>query len=169
MRYLLVVLAAVTVAFASCTKEETVDNVDVLTLNKHWFVRVQGPTTTSNYSLFSTRALAIVEVIDTFGTQQQRLLKDTMTIDDHNLITPSIRANIKVDITALTFGAGQYKNWNSTDSVIVKEGKIVRNGGKSKTGNAVDSIYIKYAFKSAPATDYLLKGHARTGLQQDEY
>jgi hypothetical protein len=52
--------------------------------------------------------------------------------------------------------------------VILKEGRIIRNGGRSKSGRTVDSIYLKYAFKSAPSTDYILKGHERTGFIEDE-
>jgi hypothetical protein len=51
----------------------------------------------------------------------------------------------------------------------VKEGKIIKSGAKSKSGRTVDSIYLKYAFKSAPSVDYTLKGHERTGFTEDEY
>jgi hypothetical protein len=170
-KFLLLALAAASVAIISCSKDEGItDTPTTMTLAKHWFVRVQGPSSTSNYALFSTRTLTIVEVIDTLGTQAARTLTDTITLDDHNLLNPTLRANVRIDVASRTFAAGQYKNWNNTaDSVILKEGKIFKDGGRSKSGNTVDSIYIKYAFKSAPATDYMLKGHARTGLIADEY
>lgn len=170
-KFLLIVLAAASLAIISCSKDQgTADVPTTATLAKHWFVRVQGPASTSNYSLFSTRTLTIVQVIDTFGTQAGRILADTLTLDDHNLLTPTLRANVRIDVASRTFAAGQYKNWNNTaDSVILKEGRIFKEGGRSRSGNTVDSIYIKYAFKSAPATDYILKGHERTGLIADEY
>lgn len=170
-RSLLIVVAALAVTIVACTKDNgTTEIVNTTTLSKHWFVRVQGPSSTSNYTLFSTRSLNIVEVVDTFGTQQSRLLTDTMTLDDHNFLNPTLRANVRIDAPSRTFGAGQYKNWNNTsDSLIVKEGKMIKSGGRSRSGNVVDSIYIRYAFKSAPTVEYQLKGHERTGLLADEY
>jgi hypothetical protein len=156
----------------SCSKDEGIPDVpSTVTLAKHWFVRVQGPVTTSNYSLFSTQTLFITEIKDTATkVQVTRRSTDTITVDDHNLLSPTLRSNIRIDVATRTFGAGQYKNWNNTaDSVIVKEGKIIKSGGTSRSGRTVDSIYLKYAFKSAPATDYILKGHERTGFTEDEY
>jgi hypothetical protein len=170
-KLLLLALAVIPFAIISCTKDGGI-NEDPTTVNlaKHWFVRVQGPVTTSNYSLFSTRTTFITEVTDTFGTQTQRMLKDTITLDDHNLLTPSLRSNVRITVSSRTFGEGTYKNWNDTSNkFILKEGKIIRLGGKSKTGRTVDSLYIKYAFESAPGTEYILTGHERTGLQEDEY
>lgn len=170
-RFLLLFLAAASVVIVSCSKDEGIaETLTTTTLAKEWFVKVQGPTGTSNYSLFSTRTLTLVSVVDTFGNQQGRLLKDTITLDDHNQFSPTLRAHVKIDVASRTFGAGQYKNWNNpADSVILKEGKILKDAGRSKSGAVVDSIYIKYAFKSDPSIDYLMKGHARTGLIADEY
>jgi hypothetical protein len=168
-KILLLVLAIAPFVIISCTKDEGIsEDPNTINLAKHWFVRVQGPSSTSNYSLFSTRTTFLTETTDTFGTQTQRMLKDTITLDDHNLLSPTLRANIT--LASRTFGEGTYKNWNDTSNkFILKEGKIIRLGGKSKTGKTVDSIYIKYTFQSAPGTDYILTGHERTGLLEDEY
>jgi hypothetical protein len=170
-KFLFIALAAATIALVSCSKDEGIpDNPSTLTLAKHWFVRVQGPVSTSAYNLFSTRTTYFTSTIDTNGTQQQRRLLDTLTLDDHNLLTPSLRSHVKINVTTRIFGEGIYKNWNDvTNSLIIKEGKMVRLGGRSKSGVTVDSIYIRYAFQSAPALDYILTGHERTGLLADEY
>jgi hypothetical protein len=171
-KFLLILLAAASVAIVYCSKDEGIpDNPSTITLAKNWFVRVQGPVTTSNYGLFSTQTLYITEIKDTATkVQVTRQSYDTITVDDHNLLNPTLRSNIRIDVSTRTFGAGQYKNWNNTsDSLIVKEGKIIKSGAKSKSGRTVDSIYLKYAFKSAPSVDYTLKGHERTGFTEDEY
>jgi len=170
-KFLFIALAAVTIALVACSKDEGIpDNPTTLTLAKHWFVRVQGPVTTSDYSLFSTRTTYFTSTIDTNGTQQQRRLTDTITLDDHNLLTPTLRSHVRINVATRTFGEGVYKNWNNTgNSIVIKEGKMVRLGGRSRSGTTVDSIYIRYAFQSAPAVDYVLKGHERTGLLADEY
>ena len=169
-KFLLLALAAVSLAIVSCSDDDgPPDAPDTINLAKHWFVRVQGPMGTSAYSLFSTRTTIITEVVDTLGNQRQRISADTITLDDHNLLTPSVRAHVKINTGTRTFGEGMYRNWNAADSVILKEGRIFRLGGRSKSGSSVDSIYLKYAFKSAPGTEYVLTGHERTGLLQDEY
>ena len=164
-------LATISLGIFSCTKDEgTADTPNTVNLAKHWFVRVQGPSTTSAYSLFSTRTTYITEEIDTFGTQQQRMLADTITLDDHNLLVPTLRSNVRITVASRTFGAGTYKNWNDTlNKFILKEGKIIRLGGKSRSGKTVDSIYLKYSFENAPTVEYTLTGHERTGLLADEY
>ena len=170
-KLILLALAVTPFIIISCTKDEGVtEDPNTVNLAKHWFVRVQGPSSTSNYSLFSTRTTYLTEVTDTFGTQTQRMLKDTITLDDHNLLTPSFRSNVRITVSSRTFGEGTYKNWNDTaNKFILKEGKIIRLGGKSKTGKSVDSIYLKYIFETAPGIEYILTGHERTGLLQDEY
>jgi hypothetical protein len=170
-KLLLLALAITPLVIISCTKDEGIsEEPTTINLAKHWFVRVQGPSSTSNYSLFSTRTSFLTEVTDTFGTQNQRMLKDTITLDDHNLLVPSFRSNVKITVASRTFGEGTYKNWSdTTNKFILKEGKIIKSGGKSKTGKTVDSIYLKYTFQSAPGTEYILTGHERTGLQEDEY
>lgn len=169
-KFLLLALGAVSIAMVSCSKDEgQPDDPTTITLAKHWFVNVQGPGGNSGYKLFSTRSTIVTAVVDTVSTQRQRLLTDTITLDDHNLLNPSFRSHVRINVTARTFGEGQYRNWNGSDSLILKEGKIIRLGGRSRSGRTVDSIHIKYAFKSAPATEYVLNGHERSGLQQDEY
>ncbi|HEX6914871.1 MAG TPA: lipid-binding protein [Chitinophagaceae bacterium] len=169
-KLLVMILAAASIVVVSCSKDEGLaDTPNTVTLAKHWFVRVQGPASTSNYALFSTRTTYVTEVVDTFGTQAQRMLADTITLDDHNLLSPTLRANVRISSATRTFGEGMYRNWHSSDSLILKEGKMFRAAARSRSGNTVDSIYLRYAFKSDPTTEYILKGHERTGLLADEY
>jgi hypothetical protein len=170
-KFLFIALAAATTAMIACSKDEGIpDNPTTLTLAKHWFVRVQGPATTSAYSLFSTRTTYYTSTIDTNGTQLTRRLTDTITLDDHNLLSPTLRSHVKINVATRIFGEGVYKNWNDVaNPLIIKEGKMVRLGGRSRSGATVDSIYIRYAFQSAPALEYILTGHERTGFLADEY
>ncbi len=163
---LLIVVTASLVLFA-CSKDPFVAEQNTTNLSKTWFVKNQGSAT--NYSLFSTRPVTgrTFDSLDRVTSYYQ--MKDTLQADDHNQLNPTFRANFRIDLTTLNFGAGQYKNWNAADSVILKEGKIVIGGGRSKSGNTVDSIYFRLALKSAPNTDYIFSGHSRTGLLADEY
>jgi hypothetical protein len=55
------------------------------------------------------------------------------------------------------------------ETVTVLEGKVIAKGGHSKTGVIVDSIYLKLQFSDDPGETYEIKGHQRTGFQEDEY
>jgi hypothetical protein len=54
-------------------------------------------------------------------------------------------------------------------TVKITSGKVIPNGGHSKTGNITDSIYLQAEFSDDPGTIYTLSGHARTRFAEDEY
>lgn len=79
-----------------------------------------------------------------------------------------------VDNNNLTFSAtnapSEYANPPSApESVTIKNGKVIPNGGHSKSGNVVDSIYMEAIFSDDPTTTYVMSGHFRTGFFEDEY
>lgn len=161
---ILLIMIGVALVFAACEKEEFIPEQNTTTLAKTWFVKMQGSA--SSYTVFSTRSTYYYDTARIAYFQHT----DTIQLDDHNFLNPTMRANVRVDITTLSFGAGTYFNYNNnSDSVILKEGKIVIHGGRSKSGKTVDSIYFRYALKSAPATDHIISGHSRTGFMEDEY
>lgn len=53
--------------------------------------------------------------------------------------------------------------------MIVKDGKVIPEGGKSKTGVVVDSISFVVEFADDPGTEYVCSGHRRTGFEEDDY
>lgn len=55
------------------------------------------------------------------------------------------------------------------ETIDVLEGKIIPGAGHSKTGVAVDSIYLKATFSDDPGHTWEFKGHGRTGFFEDEY
>ena len=57
----------------------------------------------------------------------------------------------------------------SGESVKVVEGRVIPDGGHSRSGVLVDSLYIKLEFSDNPGVSYELKGHARTGFFEDEF
>ncbi len=54
-------------------------------------------------------------------------------------------------------------------TVILRNGKVLEGAGKTKSGNAVDSIYVEAEFSDDPGTKYVISGHQRTGFFEDEY
>ena len=54
--------------------------------------------------------------------------------------------------------------------MIIKSGKIIPDGGKSKTGVVTDSISFVVGFgDDTPGFEYVVSGHRRTGFVEDDY
>lgn len=85
----------------------------------------------------------------------------------------AFQVKAQADFNALTFSANQATSvvTGYNIKVNIKEGKIIPNGGRSRSGNVVDSIYMKIEFEDdTPAyRTYELKGHARSRFIEDEY
>ena len=53
--------------------------------------------------------------------------------------------------------------------VRVTKGQVIPDGGRSKTGVQVDSIYFEVEFADDPGIIYEISGHGRTGFGDDDY
>ena len=80
-----------------------------------------------------------------------------------------------MDVGTKTFGLS-----NGADSLTnlvegydikirVTKGQVIPDGGRSKTGVQVDSIYFEVEFADDPGTIYEISGHQRTGFTADDY
>lgn len=81
------------------------------------------------------------------------------------------KGKFDVDYQTLTFKPkAEIPNLYAVGETIeVIEGKVIPKGGHSKTGVAVDSIYLKAKFTDDPGHTWEFKGHQRTGFFEDEY
>jgi len=75
------------------------------------------------------------------------------------------------DVSNLTFSANQAVSVvpGYDIKVNITDGKIFPGLGHSKSGNVVDSIYMKVEFEDDPGTIYTIEGHARTRFVEDDY
>jgi len=55
------------------------------------------------------------------------------------------------------------------DNTTVTDGKVIVDGGITKSGNVTDSIYMELEWASDPGTIYICSGVRRTGFLEDEY
>lgn len=74
-----------------------------------------------------------------------------------------------IDINALTFAGKDMPNEAYDIKVQLKNGKIIKNGGKSTSGVVVDSIYFELEFEDEPGVIYKAAGVRRTGFLEDEH
>lgn len=91
----------------------------------------------------------------------------------------AFRFKAQADLSNMTFSAtkspSELKGFVGTTpvnyiiNVNVTDGKVIPDGGRSKTGVTTDSIYMKIEFSDDPGTIYTLKGHGRTRFAEDDY
>ena len=94
---------------------------------------------------------------------------NTMWIDDHQN-GYYLKCKVTVDMDNGTFTATDAPNVIDAGTVTITDGKIIKNGGHSRGGHVVDSIYFKAHFSyDDPGYDITYGGHKRTGFLEDEY
>jgi hypothetical protein len=100
-------------------------------------------------------------------------MSNQVWIDDHSNSTTKFRfkSKLSVDYSNLTFTPmpAAVNELTSGRTVKVYEGKVVPKGGQSKSGVAVDSIFLKLEFSNDPGKVYEIRGHQRTGFFEDEF
>jgi hypothetical protein len=144
--------------FSACTKDPDVEKTSTQEFSGEWFIEYYegGAPVTDHHKIL------------TYNTSDPNSGK--VWVEDPD-VWP-FKAKFDVDPAALTF-----KAMNSAEDVAngtgltikVYEGKVLPKAGKSKSGNLVDSIYLKVEFSDDPGTVYEIKGHQRTGFFEDEY
>ena len=154
----LVCIAVLTVLVSACSKKPDIENTSTYKMSNEWFVQTYAD---------GALALDFTKIL-TYNTADPASGK--IWLDDQEQIWP-FKSKIDVDYPTLTFKpvASAENLYETGESINVIEGKIIPNGGHSKTGVAVDSIYLKIEFSDDPGTTYEFKGHGRTGFFEDEY
>lgn len=151
----LIVLAAI--AVASCTKKPDVEYTSTVNMSGEWFTQLYA----------GGSAVLPVHKIATYNTSDPN--SNQVWVDD--LGQWAFKSKFDVDYSNLLFkamaAAPNLEIPNETVRVI--EGKILKGAGVSKSGNSVDSIYLRLEFSDDPGTEYEIKGHQRTGFFEDEY
>jgi Lipid-binding putative hydrolase len=93
---------------------------------------------------------------------------DSLWIDDLGN-SWQFKCKVKVDYNNLTFSSTNSQNQYYNITANFTEGKILAKAGKSRSGNAADSIYFKATFSDDPTNTYVISGTARTGFIEDDY
>ena len=146
--------------FASCYKKEDVKNTATVDMSGEWWVEyyVDGDPTTP---ISDFTPLLTYNTSDNSNSQ--------IWIDDH---TWPFKSKVGVSYSSLTFPeTASAENLEAAGtSVKIYEGKVLKGQGHSKSGNVVDSIYLKVEFLDEdPGTLYQVRGHMKTGFFEDEY
>lgn len=95
---------------------------------------------------------------------------DSLFVDDFGDFF-ELRAKVACNVNDLTFttNGAKVRERYSDGTVIIQNGKIFSNQGKSTSGVKVDSIYFEAEFDWDPGQVYVIAGHGRTGFSEDEH
>lgn len=95
---------------------------------------------------------------------------DSLFVDDFDGLL-ELKAKVACDAGTLTFHNDDepVEERYTGGWVVINNGKILQNKGKSTSGVVVDSIYFEAEFDWDPGQVYVLAGHARTGFAEDEH
>ena len=156
----IVFLVLITVAYSACTKKPDIENTSTVKMAGEFWVQTFEDGNLVN-------ALGFKKVM-TYNTSDPN--SGQVWFDDIKHIWP-VKAKLDVDYPNLSFKAktGIANTYLTGKTMDVVEGKIIPNGGHSKSGVVVDSFYLKAKFSDDPGPVYEFKGHARTGFFEDEY
>lgn len=150
-------LAGAALVFSACSKKPDVEYTGMEKMAGEWFTQyfTGGAAVTDHHKIL------------TYNTSDPASGK--IWVDDHD-VWP-FKAKFDVDPQQLVFKAADNVDDVAHPGVKIKvyEGKVIPRGGRSKSGNVVDSIYLKVEFSDDPGTVYEIKGHQRTGFFEDEY
>jgi hypothetical protein len=155
---LLIPIIIITLISTSCSEKPDIENTSTVRMSNEWFVQ------------YYTDGAAITDFHKILSYNTSDPNSGQVWVDDLNLWP--FKAKFDVDYLNLMFKPKTgIKNLALTDdeTINVIEGKVLPGAGHSKTGVAVDSIYLKLEFSDDPGTIYELKGHGRTGFFEDEY
>jgi hypothetical protein len=171
MKKLAITLSALTIfLFFSCSKKPDVGGTAVQNMANEWWVTLDLGGTADVYGIGHQK-------IKMYNTSANN---DSIWIDDYpaQLANGTWVGNVwgfKVkavtDLNNLTFNSNHFVNAlpGYEIKVNITDGKIIVNGGKSKTGNITDSIHMKIEFEDDPGKIYEINGHARTRFAEDDY
>ena len=158
MKKLATILSALTILFFSCSKKPDVGGTKAQNMANEWWVTLDQAGSPDVFGIGHFK-------IATYNTSTNN---DSIWIDDFKSGW-QVKFKAAADFTNLTFSAKDAPNEYYPITVNLTEGKIIVNGGHSKSGNIVDSIHMKLVFSDDPGNSYEMNGQARTRFAEDDY
>jgi hypothetical protein len=154
----LLFLLAIVLFVSACTKKPDVDYTSTYKMSNEFFVE----------SFVNGAHELDFEKVMTYNTSDPN--SGQIWFDDFKH-TWWFKGKFDVDYSSLSFKpkTGIPNLYATGETIDIIEGKIIPNGGHSKTGVVVDSFYLKAKFSDDPGNTWEFKGHGRTGFFEDEY
>src|SRR5580765_6207499 len=157
MKKIILIATVIIVTVTGCIKTEDPGGPTAKPLANEWWI-----TVTVDGTDFLGGHVA-------FTTYNSAPDQDSIWVDDLGKFW-NFKVKAKADYKALTFSTTDAQNDYYDSKVTLSNGKIIPNGGHSKTGNITDSIYVEAKFNDDPNNlTYVISGTARTFRAEDDY
>ena len=157
--------AAITLlVIASCDNDVDPGRNAVVTMSNEWWGQIYIPDGSGGLTDLGLGYQHLLTSSTASGTA------DSLFIDDFDGLL-ELKAKVACNVGDLTFTTnGEAVLERYTDgTVIIGNGRILLNGGRSTSGVTVDSIYFEAEFDWDPGQIYVVAGHGRTGFLEDEH
>lgn len=140
-------------------KEPEIETSAVYPLSGEWWI-----TYTVNGTPFVSPKGRSHYKIDTYNTAAD--VNTEMWVANYTI--GRFIAKSGIDVSAKTFNGSDLES-RTGGTVSITNGKVIIDGGKSKTGVTADSIYFEFTTSGAAGTTYTCQGIRRTGFLEDEW
>jgi hypothetical protein len=149
--------------FTSCQKKPDVGGTATEKMANEWWVQLYEPDGSLSYPPDYYGKIATYNTAANTGNE--------LWLDDLGGNIWDFKVKVNADQNNLTFSADQAESVvdQYNIKITVTDGKIIPNGGHSKTGVITDSIYMNIEFEDDPGKLYSIRGHARTRFAEDDY
>lgn len=163
-KILILIGVGVVFFFSSCENEIAPGQNAVVKLSNEWYGQIYVPDGAGG--------------LDDIGLGYQHLLTsstssgtaDSIFVDDFDGLL-ELKAKVACNVNDLTFttnGVAVTERYTG-GTVVIGNGKVFIDGGRSTSGVKVDSIYFEAEFDWDPGQIYVVAGHGRTGFLEDEH
>ena len=161
-KYVLIAML-ISLTLFSCKKDFQPTNTGTVNMSGEWWVGI---------FLDDTVLIATAEDIGGSIVTSNTAANSSseVMIDDQGNIWP-FRIKAPVDYPNLTFSAStdNINLYDSTVTVNVIDGKILKNAATSPSLHTTDSIVLQLEFSDDPGTIYWFKGYKNTGWPEDRW
>lgn len=164
-KILLIVSVALTFGLTSCDKDQDPGGNHLMKMSNEWWVQLLVEDGSGGYE--DVYHLGYFQFL-TSNTASPTA--DSIFVDDFGAIA-ELKAKVAANPQTLTFGNGTtpVRERYTDGEVIVNNGVVLPNLGHSASGVQVDSIFFEVEFDWDPGQKYIIAGHGRTGLNEDEF
>ena len=155
---------ALVLGLASCENEVDPGQNAVKQMSNEWWGQIYVPDGSGGLEDIGEGYQHLLTSSTASGTA------DSIFVDDFDGLL-QLKAKVACSVNDLTFttnGAAVTERYTD-GTVVIGNGKIIIDGGRSTSGVVVDSIYFEAEFDWEPGQVYILAGHGRTGFLEDEH
>jgi Lipid-binding putative hydrolase len=155
---------ALLIGLTSCENEIDPGQNSLMKMSNEWWGQIYVPNGSGGLTDIGQGYQHLLTSNTSSGTS------DSLFVDDFNGLL-QLKAKVACNINDLTFttnGVTVLERYTE-GTVVIGNGRIYQDGGKSTSGVKVDSIYFEAEFDWDPGQIYVIAGHGRTGFDEDEH